>query len=670
MKIKFIPLLFVLGCIASNSQITTTGGAKFFVSQGTTLYSTGDITIESSSDVFTNKGNIKISDGTLKNNSLPKNFVLSYDDEQKYGQLIIATNKRSVGTITLQKKLPDGTGTSGEILFGTPFINYTYDQFVKDVSNSSINAPDLICGLFSINNNCGGNATKWLKHPVFTWREDRFRFDPFQKDEKFIPGKHYSFRAESFASGSNLSDIISFIGSPYVAGTSPNDGGVSSNLSLSVIDRIGTGYQIGSNSANGYGIYYWTYLNDPFVPGITFNQSTTNDELNNANYWTNMLRMVNPYTSNLDINELLKENIRNNEIIGIGSDGNIMERVVDGYTRYKTKYQRQTFSPDGKALGDDLSVIPPMTNFFIKTIPNSRVKVNLYTNSSIQTFKSSNYKFDKGNVYAKGSEQMNRSSAYSVNNEKYQLNLELYSGNTFYGNTYVAAGSDLITGEVNKWEATGLNNNDDTSIYTIPESNTGGIQAGYENTKLYINVINSNDASRIAIPVGINLNDNDKGNEFTFKSELKLNMVPLVDEGKTNFDNSNAKFYFHDKLTNVVKEIDTNFTYSTKLNESTNDRFEIFWKEPGTLGNEDINALSGLTTIYKTGNEYKVKFDKNWQKAEVNIFNVLGQLISTEKNINTNNDYLLPIYTTSSSLYVIVVINQITGEKITKKIVK
>lgn len=671
MKMKFIPLLFILGCIASNSQITTTGGAKFFVSPGTTVFSTGDLIIENSSDVFTNKGNVKISEGTIKNNGSPKNFVLTYDDEKNYGQLIIVNNKSSVGGVTIQKRLDDYG--SGEILFGIPFINYTYNNFSDDLTNKQIR-PELICGLFGTNNNCKGSK-KWNDHPLFTWREDRFRYDPFQENENFVPGKYYAFRKAKFDTGSNFTNVISFEGTPYVAGTKPTDGGAASSadLSLPVNNRVSGGYKIGNNAKNGYGLYYWTYLDDPFGTEvkpdgkgnpIRFDKNTSNDDLDKNRYWDRILRMVNPYTSNINILELLKGQTSN--IIGVASDGPITNQVTNGKTRYEGKTQVATFDNNGQLIGDHISIIPPMTNFFIKA-KSDDVKVDLYKNSNPQTFTQSEYEFDKGEVKGK----VMKSNANF--DDLYQLNLVLTSGKTYYGNTYLAAGASLITGEFNQWEAKNKSNKEDisiTRIYTIPESINGGKYPGYEDTELYINVINSDNSSKVAIPVGVNISDMDRGKEFTFSSELKYNMIPLKNEGKTNFDDPDAKFYFHDKENNVVKEINTDFSYSVTLNESTSDRFEIFFKEPGTLGNEDINTLNGLTTIYKTGNEYKVQFDKSWQKAEVNVFNVLGQLISSEKNINTQNDYLLPIHTTSSSLYVIVVTNQITGEKVTKKIVK
>ncbi|WP_303848666.1 T9SS type A sorting domain-containing protein [Apibacter mensalis] len=629
------------------------------MSPGTKLFSTGDITIDNSSDVFTNKGDIKISEGTLKNNALPDKFVLTYTDEKHYGQLIIASNKSASGKITIQKQLFDDG--SGQILFGTPFVNYTYDQFYQNITNSTSTSgiPELICYRADVNNNCR-NSKNWAKHPVFKWRDEYFRFDPFQSDENFVPGNYYAFKKAKFDKGSNFNNPLSFTGTPYVAGTKPANGNIAStsDLSLHVSNRVANGRKIGNNRENEYGIYYWTYLSDPFVTdNITFDNKTDDQILDNVYYADRMLHLVNPYTSNINIEELVKSNSQ--YIIGLGSEGPITNVVNDGVTRYKQKMQLCTYE-NGSLVGDSIAIIPPMTNFFLKTNTDD-VNINLY-NADIQTFSQSDYKYNRDSI--------KEYSIKRVNTDKYQLNLELFSGKTFYGNTYIAAGANFITGNTNRWEAKNSDNIIyETNIYTIPESPNGGKLPGHENTKLYINVINTDNASRIAVPVGINVLKEDRGKQFTFKSDLRLNMNALK-KGQTNFDNPNARFYFHDKDLNVIKEIDSNFSYSVTINESTNDRFEIFWKEPGTLGNEDINTLNSLTTIYKTGNEYKIHFDQNWSKAEVNIFNVLGQLISTEKNITTQNDYLLPIHTTSSSLYVIVVTNSITGEKITKKIVK
>ncbi|MDR1877085.1 MAG: hypothetical protein LBQ84_05625 [Flavobacteriaceae bacterium] len=657
MKIKFILLLSVLGFITGNSQIVTRGSAQLFVNEGALVYSTGNIAVDNTTtatDKITNKGNIRISSaGTLigsdSNDPLKEKFVLVFDSESKYGQLIIdkpTTGGTPTNYITVQRKLPD---VGPYVYFGTPFQNYTYAQFLADIGATNI--PPVKCGKGDDGGGC--NYILWTQHPIFVWNNAKYRYDPHQfTTDGFTPGDYHTLLKSLFANN-KFDQTISFKGTPYVAaGTAPIP--YTNRKTAPVIE-------IGDGKLNAYGIYYYTYLTDPFTAGLnsSFTASTTEATLNAVDFSNRMLYLMNPYTSNIDL-KALTNNF--NGITGVGSDGEVLDDTPGngfGHTRYNGKIQLATVS-NGDLLGDGIKLryIPPMTNFFIKASADDLSLDLFQTTTDFQTFKSGGYSSGGGSQF--------RSSNYIA--DKYQLNLILSSGDVRYGNTYVAAGEDLITGATNDSEARNESVvGNITGIYTIPEAETGGVALGYENTKLYINVINT-DAAKVAIPVGVSISNEDKGKEFTFTSDLRINQVFLQAKGSTNFDNPDAKFYFHDKKTNAIIEIDTDFSYSVTLNESVSDRFEIFFKETGLMGNDDVLALKGLTTVYKTGDEYKVRFDKDWEKADVNVFSIVGQLISSEKNIDTQNDYLLPIY--NSSVYVVIVINSITGEKVVKKIVK
>ncbi|MDR2122115.1 MAG: hypothetical protein LBP34_03225 [Flavobacteriaceae bacterium] len=681
MKMKFISLFFVVGLFSAYSQITVTGGAKVFIGKETLVYSSNDVTVTNHADnKVTNRGNIRIASGTLKldDKNKPEKFILDYTETPvtgqnpiiDYGQLIINESKAVDGKITVRKKLR--SANDDYAYFGTPFNGFTHTDFEDAVGAKEL---EFVCGLFAVNNNCKGSA-KWNLHPIFVWNNDRFRSDPFQENSVFIPGKYHVIRKNQVKDKTDntkavdFTRIFSFTGTPYVAGIPPI--GTSINA-ITFPKRVKDGYEIGINhpkkGKNEYGIYYYTYLNDPFASALqtTYDQNTDNETLNTARFADGLLYLTNPYTSNIDISKLVDYD----KVIGVGSEGRISQKATAKSRTVQLFFA--TTSPGSGAIGDIVKYIPPMTNFFIKvkgTYDNFEVaNLDLFGSSNIQTFTRSSLidEFGSGGSTV-AQKPAGAKAAKSVNTEpdRYQVNLKLNSGDVLYGNTYVAAGPDLPTGTANEAEA---RNNDNiieaTSIYTIHEAQTGGIAPGYEDSKLYINVINT-DAAKVAVPVGVNVIEEDKGKEFVFTSDLRFNQVPL---SESNFDNPNAKFYFHDKKANKVKEIDTDFSYAVTLNESTNDRFEIFWSE-STMGNEeDIQALKGLTTIYKSGNEYKVRFDKSWKKAEVTVFSILGQLISSQKSIDAQQDYLLPVHN-SSSLYVVVIVNELTGEKITKKIVK
>lgn len=694
MKMKFIPLLFVLGFVTSaHSQITTVDSAKVYVSTNTLVYSTGDINVKNGTSRVTNKGNIKIGAGTLKSvdpaydNNIGR-FVITYDNESQYGQLIIASGNAATGVAHVQKSIAHTTDFS---YFGTPLVGYSYLQFYRDITNNqaatSANLPELPCALAESTPsgalaNCGMNAARWNRTPIFVYNNGKFRWDPYQGGN-FEKGKYYLIRENQFGTG-NFNLNRSFRGQPNVAYAS------GTTDAIAFPTRITDGVHIGNNAKNGYNIRYYTYLNDPFATaslnnsGNVFSSTTADVDLDgssdDSNFADRMLWLTNPYTSNLDTKQLTNNY---NGIVGIGSDGIVSVRE-QARQRYEGKVQIS--NTVGQPVGDDLRYIPPMTNFFVKSkITGGPTSLNLFAQPNvIQTFDGvGDYTFggntDSGkriavNTTTTTNAKALKTAATSSLTDVYQLNLALKANDTYYNNTYIAAGSSFVTGGLSGNEAA---NSDmlggNAGIYTLPEATTGGIAPGLENSKLYINVINANSA-KVAIPLGITVANEDKGKTFTFyTSDLRVNQQRLA-SNQVNFDNSDARFYFHDKGANgdenIVKLIDSKFSYSVSLNESTTDRFEIFWKEAGTMGNEDIQTLSEVTKVYKTQDgDYKVQFDKNWKKADVTVFNVLGQLISSEKNINTQNDYLLPINNSSSTMYLIVITND-KGEKVTKKIVK
>ncbi|TWP27808.1 hypothetical protein ETU08_07215 [Apibacter muscae] len=707
MKIKFIPLL-LLGSIFVEAQITSTNGASVYVSPNTLVYSTGDVKVSNTSGVFTNEGNIEISGGTITSSSADK-FVLTYTDTSNYGQLIIksataAGSKADAGDtkeITVQKNLLERitdelTAQKSQINFGVPFVNYTFSQLTKDITgNDNVTPPSLPCAppwQEGARAYCYNKSQLWNSHPLFVWNyNNRLRWDPYDKNQSHLElGKRYIVRSEIFkgVNPSSFTGVTNFKGIPYVAGQKEN---IPNSLPYQIVENYNFGNGIRESA---YGVRYYTYLEDPFAlkeletPGNKFSATTTNEELEKVGFANNILYATNPYTSNLNLATLTNN-----------FDGMIGAAVSRGVTVYSQANSREdalfylvTRTVGGQLTGDidQVTIIPPMSTFIIKTNPeNNKTNLDLFSqNASLaQTFDYPK-KPISSTVTAASKTKVSSFSSSQVE-DLYQLNL-IMSVEDKISNTYLATADEFTTGQFNDVEASLPFDGDVfTSVYTIPESKEGGINPGFENSKLYINTMNVA-SSKVAIPVGVNISGEDKGKRFTFTSELRLNQVPLS-MNETNYPNPDAKFYFHDKATNIVKEIDQNFTYSVNLEDSTNDRFEIFWSDSGLISSEEVtnddniindtvvddnnNSLNNSNTInstsvYKSGSDYKVRFNSNWKKADITIFNVVGQLISNEKNVNTQIDYLLPIFDSYSSVYVVVIVNSITGEKIIKKIVK
>lgn len=696
MKIKFIPLLFVLGYLSVDAQIMSTDGASVYVSPNTLLFSTGDVKVTSDAGVFTNEGNIEISSGTISSDKAD-NFILTYTDVSNYGQLIVKSNQKSTGEITVQKQIMNSSDE--QVTIGVPFVGYTYSDFSQDVIGAT-SGPDTPCnavdGLdFAYYNSKCFASQNWLKQPLFLWSNEYLRYDPYENvsGKTFTPGLSYVARKDIYqnlntgGTTTAFTNVINFEGTPMIAGSNNGLSAVSYPVRANQTTKQGGKFTIGDGKHNPYWIYYYTYLEDPFVDlNTSFDKTTTESALTAANFADRTLHLVNPYTSNLDLSVLT------NSFTGLAGIS-----IPQGTATYSTATTRtkpndpfkMTFDVAGQLLGDvELKIIPPMTPFTVKSYEGGATSLDLYSNTDALTFSAS----DIPTTILGRSLSMARSSFSTSNN--YQLRLVMSVNDVEYARTYLVAGNLFETGVTGKPEAQIISKGEGvTTLYTLPEAETGGVALGKEEGKLYINVMNSA-SSKVAIPLGVSIADNDKGSEIKFTSDLKQNAKSLSAES-LNFSDPDAKFYFHDKEKNVVKEIDSKFSYSVKLNESTNDRFEIFWSDSGLISKEEddnviddnvindnvvddndndnkgnsSNITSNITSIYKTGTDYKVRFNSNWNKADVTVFNVVGQLVSSEKNVNTQTDYLIPLYKNASTMYIVVITNPVTGEKITKKIV-
>ncbi len=110
--------------------------------------------------------------------------------------------------------------------------------------------------------------------------------------------------------------------------------------------------------------------------------------------------------------------------------------------------------------------------------------------------------------------------------------------------------------------------------------------------------------------------------------------------------------------------------YKFSINPATSmDRFNVYWNGlPEALGVASA-SVKGETVVYKDHSQFKIRFDKNWDSANVYVYNTLGQLMHTAKNVNTSVDYLIPLNNNTVSSYVVKTVSS-EGEIVTKKIVK
>ena len=105
---------------------------------------------------------------------------------------------------------------------------------------------------------------------------------------------------------------------------------------------------------------------------------------------------------------------------------------------------------------------------------------------------------------------------------------------------------------------------------------------------------------------------------------------------------------------------------------ATSTEFDLYYGLPtsGTLGTSDTKVPSRTKIVYnEDSKKYIVKFDSNWNNADIYVHDMSGKLIISNKNVKTSSDYTINLDTKVNNTFIINVISEL-GEKVTSKIVK
>jgi hypothetical protein len=653
------------------------------ISEKAQIQNRGRITAEGGVNVKNDgKANAWINGGWAKTNQ----FLNEYYDKsgKKYGQLKVGYNGtvgdggNGTGEVAIEQVI--GTAQDAAfVLLGLPFDDFTGNHLTS-AWNSPYNLYDAGC-LFE------QSCLKWGNVSVYTWDNKLLRFDPleipkttvFATGDGLTAGGFYQINVGPYSSnfkndkgktaGADVGGLLSGKIPQYRGKLKAGD------ITFTVPDSIIIkNLKIGDKANNIYNIFYYTYVVDPFNDA-SFTPTTTNDSLEKAKYAQGWARLSNPFASNLNVGKLVDQ-----DVTGVAffkensafSGGNNVDRYTIEYVKVKSANGTSWTEGDLNNL-----VVAPMHVFEIKATPNTTIAFRDATHD-LQVFAYTYNAAEKESAAAAPIQKLTAAAkkTYVANTPYYQVGLELNNSTkeVAFNHTYVSANKKFITGPYTDQAPNTAITAGYTGVYTLSELPTGGIDPAKISTPLYINRL-STDSKAVAIPVGIAVNAAQDGTQFAFTAKLYQDGKILAGEktgnGTTavNYADPSAKFIFHDKKENKFIDIDSNFSYAFTQDSSTNDRFEIFWSDVKTLGNEDIQTLNGVTTVYKSGDDYKVRFDQNWKSATVTIFNSVGQIVSSQANVDAQNDYVLPLRNGSSTLYVVKIVNE-KGDVVTKKVVK
>ena len=100
------------------------------------------------------------------------------------------------------------------------------------------------------------------------------------------------------------------------------------------------------------------------------------------------------------------------------------------------------------------------------------------------------------------------------------------------------------------------------------------------------------------------------------------------------------------------------------------DKYNLYYGKSTTVLGTDASAKPSRTMVMysKAIDNFIVRFDPLWKKAEVKVYDMSGKLISSKQDIITDKDYVLNLGNLNNA-YIVTAISE-KGEKISSKIIR
>lgn len=411
----------------------------------------------------------------------------------------------------------------------------------------------------------------------------------------------------------------------------------------------GVNFGTGGNATNVYNEKYNTYLQDGFhvASGTAWQGS----------YGKNLYQFSNPFLTNLDLSQ-----IATSETATTG-DGINLTRIqgvrieVSGVTTSTTggtgssSFKFITF-PAGAPTGDvEYTMVRPLGTFVIK----------LLDNTSADTFNFSNLR--RFNYYSRAS-----NTNYSVTANKNTNNgtvkqlgiIGLDINGNEVGRTYYVVYPNGTTGHSSN-ALTQVTASSTDIFGTYEEAQNGGYDNNYTSLYwLYINEANENAFQG----KNIKLVNYDLNKIKSYKFEIREN-AELVANG-THQLSAGVGFYY--KAPNGTA-LAANQGGVIPVDGA---EYDLYYGLPNSfLGTENSGVKPSRTmVIYNPAiTNYIVRFDPNWKKADIEVYDMSGKLVISKKAVNTSTDFVIELNNAIKNSYVVKIVSD-KGETVNSKILK
>ncbi|MBV8326036.1 T9SS type A sorting domain-containing protein [Chryseobacterium sp.] len=412
----------------------------------------------------------------------------------------------------------------------------------------------------------------------------------------------------------------------------------------------------GGDNNNAYSEKYNTYLDDSFEYTTTPWAGT---------FGKNFYQFGNPFLTNIDLSNIGYTEGPNGDgnavktIWGIEYNPGTVNTLSNGST-YATNSRVVTFLPTGDgvapAVGDvDLVVIKPMQSFKIKLRDNTPQTLNFNT---LRRF--------KGTARAAGTpydvtaaRTANRNTSGTVK----QLGvIGLDANQNEISRTYYVVSGSSVTGHQTSIATTVQASAGKNIIGTFEEDVNGGYDNNYTNYWLYINEANENDFKGKNVKLVNYYQDKVK----YYKFEVREN-AELIPAGAHQLS-SGIGFYYKAENGNVVQAKQGDIVPVTNIEAN------LYYGEPSTTGTLAVKdkktSPSRTLVVYDPSiTNYIVRFDPNWKKADIEVYDMSGKLVISKKAVDTSRDFVIELNNSIKNSYVVKIVSD-KGETVNTKILK
>nr|WP_315032734.1 T9SS type A sorting domain-containing protein [uncultured Chryseobacterium sp.] len=413
----------------------------------------------------------------------------------------------------------------------------------------------------------------------------------------------------------------------------------------------------GGNAINTQNEKFNSYLQDQF------------DLPNGA--WTgtfgkNIYQFGNPFLTNLDLSKIgfiesgtVTDGNNVSNIMGVEySAGTVVTRP--GGSTFTTGALIQTFNLNGTPVGDIGLMIKPMQPFIIKLRDNTAQTLNFNTLRRFKDVVRAN-----GTDYNVNAAKMsNGHNKVAVKGSVKQLGvIGLDADQKEIARTYYVVTPDATTGHqtsiattVQAAASTG------NLIGTFEEALNGGYDNNYSGQYwLYINEANENNF----LGKNVMLVNYDVSKVKYYKFEIREN-AEMIPAGAHQLS-AGIGFYYKAENGTVQQ------AKQGDIVPVTHDEYNLYYGEPNnnTLAVDKKEARPSRTAVvYNPAiTNYIVRFDPNWKKADIEVYDMSGKLVISKKAIDTSRDFVIELDGSVKNSYIVKIVSD-KGETVNTKILK